>query len=64
MSTSRFKLTRQQLQAHFVQVRLYVMVSLKVHKSGVIKEVGKSRITHKRLQSRRFELSPSLKVNG
>ena len=51
MSTSRFKLTRQQLQAHFVQVRLYVMVSLKVHKSGVIKEVGKSRITHKRLQS-------------
>ena len=51
MSTSRFKLTRQKLQAHFVQVLSYVLVSLKVQKLGVIKEVDKSRVTHERLQS-------------
>lgn len=48
-------MTRKQLQAHFVQVQSYVMVSLKVQKLGFIKEVDKGRNNSRKIAKLIFQ---------
>lgn len=51
----RFKLTRKQLQAHFVPVQSFVKVSLKVQKLGFIKEVDKGRNNSRKIAKLIFQ---------